>query len=158
ITVQVEQQTAFVPANTEIRRDFAVKLRSADDRPRDVRVQLTLPAGLTADSSERNAHLGGSDATQTVTFVLKGRLPPGTHRIAAVAESDGERFTTGYQLIDYDHILRQRLYRLAATTVSAVEMRVPSTLRVAYVPGVGDNVAPTLAQLGIPVTVVPASE
>jgi len=68
------------------------------------------------------------------------------------------RFTTGYRLIDYDHIRRQRLYRSATTMLSAVDMRVPSTLRVAYVPGVGDNVAPTLMQLGIPVTVVPASE
>jgi len=35
---------------------------------------------------------------------------------------------------------------------------VPAGLRVAYIPGVGDNVAPALKQLGIPVTIVLPSE
>jgi hypothetical protein len=35
---------------------------------------------------------------------------------------------------------------------------VPGRLRVAYVAGVSDNVAPALQQLGIPVTVIPAPE
>jgi hypothetical protein len=102
--------------------------------------------------------LAGYDASETITFRLRGRLPVGQHRIAAIVESGGETFTTGYDLIDYDHIRRQRIYRTATTTLSAVDMRVPSTLRVAYVTGVGDNVAPTLGQLGIPVTVIPANE
>jgi hypothetical protein len=39
-----------------------------------------------------------------------------------------------------------------------VDVRVPRTLRVGYVAGVSDNVAATLEQLGIPVTVIPAGE
>jgi hypothetical protein len=35
---------------------------------------------------------------------------------------------------------------------------VPAGLKVAYIPGVGDNVEPTLVQLGIPVTVVQPDE
>jgi hypothetical protein len=42
--------------------------------------------------------------------------------------------------------------------VTAVDVRVPATLRVAYIPGVSDNVARALAQLGIPVTVIPARD
>jgi hypothetical protein len=38
--------------------------------------------------------------------------------------------------------------------ISSLDVTVPSNLRVAYVPGVGDNVAPSLRQLGIPVTIV----
>jgi hypothetical protein len=38
----------------------------------------------------------------------------------------------------------------------AVDVRVPPGLAVAYVPGVGDNVAPMLAQLGVNVTVLSA--
>jgi LmbE family N-acetylglucosaminyl deacetylase len=158
ITVTMDQERQFAPANTEFVRDFTVTIRSVDEAPRDVTVRLTLPAGLRADSASRSARLGGYGATQTVTFRVRGRLGPGMHQVAAVAESGGRQFTRGYQLIDYDHIRRQRIYHDAATTISAVEMRVPATLRVAYVPGVGDNVAPALMQLGIPVTVVPASE
>jgi len=158
ITIGVEQATQYAPANIELRREFIVHLRSADERPRVTRVRLVLPSGLTADSSARTVRLAGYDAAQAVTFVLRGRLRAGEHRVLALAESDGETFRSGYQLIDYDHIRRQRLYRVAETHISAVEMRVPATLRVAYVTGVGDNVAPMLAQLGIPVTVIPAAE
>jgi len=158
ISVTVDQHTQYAPANADFGREFSVTVRSADDHARDVRVRLALPVGVSADTIERAVRLAGYGASQSVVFRLRGRLAPGLHRISAVAESDGERFSSGYQLIDYDHIRRQRVYRPAVATISAVEMRVPSTLRVAYVPGVGDNVAPTLAQLGIPVTVMPAAE
>jgi LmbE family N-acetylglucosaminyl deacetylase len=158
IAVTLDQQVQFARANTDFARDFDVHLRSADDKPRDVRVTLTLPTGVTADSASRAVRLAGYDASRVITFRLRGRVPVGMHRIAAIAESDGETFTTGYDLMDYDHIRRQRIYRTATTTLSAVDMRVPSTLRVAYITGVGDNVAPTLGQLGIPVTVIPAND
>jgi len=158
ISVRVEQAAQYVQANTDVLRDFVVNVRSADDRARDVRIRLELPRGLVADSASRTVHLAGYDAAQAVTFRLRGRLAPGLHTIGAVAESDGKTFTAGYHLIDYDHIRRQRLYRPALSTLSSVDIRVPRTLRVAYVPGVGDNVAPMLMQLGIPVTVLPASE
>jgi hypothetical protein len=147
-----------VPANTDFSREITVRLRSADTRPREARVRLLLQNGVVADSAARAVSLAGYDAAATVGFRIRGRLPVGTHRIAAVVESDGETFDTGYQLIDYEHIHRQRVYRPAVTTLSVVDMRVPSTLRVAYVTGVGDNVAPTLAQLGIPVTIIAAQE
>src|SRR6185503_12254827 len=67
-------------------------------------------------------------------------------------------FTVGSQLIDYDHIRRQRIYRPADVTISAVAIRVPGNLSVGYIAGVGDNVAPALEQLGIPVTVIPAAD
>ena len=158
ISVTLDQQVQYAPANTEFTREIDVHLRSADEKPRDVRVTLSLPRGLTADSATRTARLDGYDATQTVTFRLRGRLPAGEHRITASVQGDGENYGTGYQLVDYDHIRRQRIYRPATTVLSSVEMRVPSTLRVAYVTGVGDNVAPMLAQLGIPVTVISASD
>jgi LmbE family N-acetylglucosaminyl deacetylase len=158
ISVTLDQQTQYVPANTAIDRRVNVHLRSADPQPRTVMVSLTLPDGLTADSVARTTTLAGYDAVQTLTFRLRGRLPSGDHWIGALAESNGETFSTGYQVIDYDHIRRQRLFRRAEARLSVVDVRVPAGLKVAYIPGVGDNVAPMLAQLGIPVTIVPAAE
>ena len=158
LAVSVEQERQYAPANRDFLRDFTVTVTSADTATRDVQLRLQLPAGLVADSAMRAVTLRGYGARQSVTFHLQARLPVGSHRIAAIAQSSGQTFTTGYQLIDYDHIRRQRVYRPAVTTLSAVDIHVPATLRVAYVPGVGDNVAPTLAQLGIPVTVIAASE
>ena len=158
ISVTLGQQTQYAAANAPLDREITVRLRSADEKPRNLRVTLALPRGLSADSVMRTTRLDRYDAEQTVSFRVRGRLPAGEHRVAALAESEGETFAIGYQLIDYDHIRRQRIYRPAEIRLSAVEVRVPTTLRVAYIAGVGDNVAPALAQLGIPVTVIPASD
>jgi len=64
----------------------------------------------------------------------------------------------GYVPIDYEHITPERQYREASVAIKTVDVAVPSNLRVAYIPGVGDNVAPALRQLGITVTVIQPSE
>lgn len=161
ISISVGEQVQYAPANVAIDRVIQVRLHwsaPGDTSPRDVRVTLALPKGLSADSATRTARISGYFAQRTIAFRVRGRLPAGEHRIDAMAESDGASFSSGYELVDYDHIRRQRIYRPASILVSAVDVRIPSNLRVAYITGVGDNIAPTLAQLGVPVTVIPATE
>ena len=158
ITVTLDRDVQYVPARRRFERLIAVHVRSAEDGSRDADVVLRLPNGLTADSGSRRVRLAGADAQETVTFRVRGELPPGHHRIEARVESAGEQFASGYDLIDYEHIRPQRLYRGAATTLSAVDVRIPAQLRVAYVAGVSDNVAPMLAQLGVAVTEIPARD
>jgi hypothetical protein len=93
-------------------------------------------------------------AQADVAFLLRGTLAPGEQTIRAVAESDGARFTDGYELVDYDHIRPIRLYRAAETRLSTVSVALPARASVGYVQGVGDNVAPMLAQLGLTVTML----
>ena len=176
VSVTVDQPIQYVPANRPFDRIVRVELRSASNHARSVRVSLQLPRGLTADSSsitiglpDYAGNFGGegepqgmpggravaaNSPTRTVDFRIRGTLPEGRFRIAAAAESEGHRYATGYTLIDYDHIRPQRLYRDARIELSAVNVQVATGLNVAYIPGVGDNVAPMLAQLGVPITIV----
>ncbi|HKN64792.1 MAG TPA: PIG-L family deacetylase [Gemmatimonadaceae bacterium] len=176
VSVTVEQPIQYVPANRPFDRVVRVELRSASNHARSVRVSLQLPRGLTADSSsitiglpDYAGNFGGegepqgipggravssNSAMRTVEFRIRGTLPEGRFRIAAAAESEGRRYASGYTLVDYDHIQPQRLYRDATIELSAVNVQLASGLEVAYIPGVGDNVAPMLAQLGVPITIV----
>ncbi len=160
ISIRLDQDALLAPAATTIDRQFQVHLASAllQDKPREVAVSLKLPAGLRADSGTRTVQLERHDDRRTVSFRVRGSLPVGTHTISARVELDGRAFDSGYVVVDYDHIKPQRVYRPAVTTVTAVDVRVPRTLRVAYVRGVSDNVAPMLEQLGIPVTVIPVAD
>ena len=175
VAVSVDQPIQYVPANRAFERTIRVALTSASNHPRAVRVSLQLPRGLTADSTSRTiglpdyaGHFGaesdadglpggrsvaGSSPLRTVDFRVRGNLPEGRHTITVLAESEGHRFTSGYTLVEYDHIRPQRLFRDATISLSAVDVRVSPNLVVAYVPGVGDNVAPMLEQLGVPLTV-----
>jgi LmbE family N-acetylglucosaminyl deacetylase len=176
VSVTVEQPIQFVPANRQFERVIRVELRSASNHPRTVRVLLQLPRGLTADSTSETIGLpdyagnfggegepqgipGGravaaSSPIRTLEFHISGTLPAGRHVISVFAESEGVRYKAGYTLVEYDHIRPQRLFRDATLELSAVDVKVASGLDVAYVPGVGDNVAPMLEQLGVPVTMI----
>jgi hypothetical protein len=153
-----------------------VTLRSASNHARSVKVSLQLPHGLVADSISVTIGLpdyagnfggegepqgipggrvvAGNSPTRTIEFHVRGTLPEGRHTISAVAESEGRSYDAGYTLIEHEHIQPQRLFRRAMIDLSAVSVQVASGLNVAYVPGVGDNVAPMLAQLGVPITVI----
>ncbi|HKG94881.1 MAG TPA: PIG-L family deacetylase [Gemmatimonadaceae bacterium] len=156
IVLTLDRNIEYAPANAAYNRPLRVTLTSAFTTPRDVRVSLRLPRGLSADSAERVAALPAG-GTQSITFYVRGRLSPGRDTIRAVATSGGETFTAGYTPIEYEHIRPQRLYHEAAVAIQAVDVKLPAKLNVAYVPGVGDNIPPMLQQLGVPVTVVEAS-
>ena len=154
VSVTLDRTIEYAPANKPLDRTVQVQLRSASTRGRSVAVRLQLPAGLTADSATRTVTLAGYDAQATVPFRVRGTLAPGNHVLRATAASEGETFASGYVLVDYDHIRPIRLYRDAALTLQGVDLRLPAVARVAYVRGVGDNVAPALRQLGLDVTVL----
>ncbi|MFL5508995.1 MAG: hypothetical protein ACJ79J_05310, partial [Gemmatimonadaceae bacterium] len=46
------------------------------------------------------------------------------------------------------------IYRPSTIAITAADVTLPAKLNVGYVSGVGDNVAPVLQQLGVPVTIV----
>jgi hypothetical protein len=176
VSVTVDQPVQYVPANRPFERVLRIELRSASNHPRTVRVSLQLPRGLTADSSSLTVGLpdyagnfGGEGEPQgipggravvsnspirTLEFRVVGTLPEGRHVISAVAESEGVRYKGGYTLVEYDHIRPQRLFHDATLELSAVDVKIASGVNVAYVPGVGDNVAPMLEQLGVSITII----
>ncbi|HEX7121671.1 MAG TPA: PIG-L family deacetylase [Gemmatimonadaceae bacterium] len=154
VSVLLDHELQYAPANTPIERAIRVHLRSASSDTQRVSVALRLPAGLQADSASRSVTLPGPGAQRTVTFTVRGQLPVGRHAIDAVATSGGRTFQQGYILVDYEHINPRRIYRPSRLTIESVDLEVPENLRVGYIQGVGDNSAPMLEQLGIDVTLI----
>jgi len=156
ISVTLDREVGYARASAPIDRELRVTLRSGYEHARDVSVRLELPQGLQADTSSRTVALAGNGVAQAVSFRVRGTLPAGRHVITAVAESDGKTFDTGYIPIRYEHIRPQIIVRPATMAIEAVDAQLPHGVSVAYVQGVGDNSAPMLAELGIPVTVLDA--
>lgn len=154
VSVLLDHERQYAPANAPIERAIRVHLRSASSDTQRVSVALRVPTGLQADSGSRTVTLPGPGTQRTVTFLVRGQLPVGRHTVEAVATSNGETFAQGYVLIDYEHINPRRMYRPSRLALEAVDVRVPDGLRVGYIAGVGDNAPPMLQQLGIPITMI----
>jgi LmbE family N-acetylglucosaminyl deacetylase len=153
LTLTLGRQVEYARAGVPFSRAVRVMLRSALDAARDATVSLTLPEGLAADTVQRRVTLPARGQA-VVTFQLRGSLRTGRHAIAARATSGGLTFEIGYVTIDYEHIRPQRLFRRGSLDIDAVDIALPARPAVAYLPGVSDNVAPMIEQLGIPVTLV----
>jgi hypothetical protein len=151
--VTLDRSVELAARGAVYERVVPVRVRSSRADTASVRVSLRLPGGLTADSAVRTISLppGG---TSSVTFRVRGQPATGTQQIIAEADIAGATSRTGFDLIEYPHIRPQRLYRPSAITLRVADMTVPSRLRISYVPGVSDNVAPVLQQLGFALSVV----
>jgi hypothetical protein len=155
ISVTLDRTEEYATAGAPIDRAVRVTLRSAASDARRVTVRVMPADGVRADSAVRTLTVPAFGETHADVHLM-GRLAAGRDTVRVVAESDGQRYATGYVPISYPHIRPERLYRPATLVLDVVDLRLPPHLTVAYVPGVGDNVAPSLEQLGIPVTVIDA--
>jgi hypothetical protein len=157
VSIALDQATTMIRANVSSNQLIKATLRSAFTDSVPVTVALSLPRGLAADSLTRTV-LMAPGSTRTLAFRVKGTLPRGTYEIRATSSAKGRSYRAGYIPIEYPHINPQRIYRPSTISVNAVDVALPARLNVAYVPGVGDNVAPVLQQLGVPLTIVDADD
>jgi LmbE family N-acetylglucosaminyl deacetylase len=157
IAITLDQAVEMARANSPFNQLLKATLRSAFVDSTPVTVNLSLPRGLSADSLSRTITLAPG-GTRVLTFKLHGILPRGAQQITVKATAKGRTFETGYVPIEYPHINPQRIYRPSTVTVNAVDVILPPRLNVAYIQGVGDNVAPVLQQLGIPLTILDPDE
>jgi LmbE family N-acetylglucosaminyl deacetylase len=150
VSVTLARDVELARAGASITRAIQVTLRSSWPSSHNVRVQLAVPAGLHADSMERSVTLGAGE-TRTLIFHVSGQLPAGSHVLRAIAIDGSQRDTVGFNPVEYDHITPQRMYRTAEVTINSINVVVPAHASIAYIQGVGDNVADALRELGLSV-------
>ena len=89
---------------------------------------------------------------------MRGTLPKGRYEFGLIAQTETGKSYEGITTVDYAHIRPINLYRSSAFYIEAVDITIPTTLSVVYVRGVGDGVATSLRQLGIPTAVLSPEE
>ena len=152
ISAVFDADAEYARAGQHFSRTYNVHLHSGSASVRSVAVELSAP-GLTVDTAVKHLAMEPfSDAT--ATFHVSGELAVGSHVISARVSSGGETFTAGFTPITYGHIRPLRFYRPAEVRVEAVNANLPAKTSIAYIRGVGDNVAPMLSQLGLEVTMI----
>lgn len=157
LSVTLDRDVEYAQANAALDRMIRVTVHSAASQPREVRVELRMPSGLVADSAARSVNIPAG-GVRVVTFRARGRLGVGRQQIRASATTEGKSYTSGYTLVDYEHIRPQRMYRTAVLAIEAIDVTIPAGLKVAYIRGVGDNIPPILEQMGVSLTPLEASQ
>jgi hypothetical protein len=138
---------------------FAVTVHSNVKGPAAGALKLSLPAGWksTPEFAPFSTARDGED--QTVAFtVFPGGLKAGDFKITVVAEYQGKQFREGYRMVGYSGLRPYPFYRPAVYHAVGVDVKTAPGLRLAYLPGTGDEVPQALENLGQNVRILAASD
>jgi LmbE family N-acetylglucosaminyl deacetylase len=157
VTLEFDRGLEWIPANKPIDRLLRLTLHSFTARSTTLSFKLLAPPGLRVDSIPTSLTLEPRE--QRELFVrVRGTLKPGRFEFGITGIGELGSYAEGFTEINYPHIRPIRAYRSSVIYLQSVEITVPTTLSVAYIQGVGDDVAPYLRQLGIPVTMITPAE
>ena len=147
--VSMTPEIAIIPADSGTAREVRVTVTNTGPDAAKGSVVLDLPAGWSAAPASVPVRLSREDESRTVRFsVSADGAAAGEYQVGAAVENGSERFTSGFQVIEYPHIERRHIGRRAAGTFKIIDVTVASDLAVGYIEGVGDAVPPAIEQLG----------
>ena len=120
-------------------------------------LHLDLPVGWRSEPNQSPVNFGHRGEKQEIRFkVFPAEIQPGRAIVRAVFESQGEKYSEGYTLVDREDLGSFYYYQPARQRVSIVDVRIPHDLKVGYIMGAGDDIPTMLKQVGMDVTMIPA--
>jgi LmbE family N-acetylglucosaminyl deacetylase len=139
--------------------ELHVQLHSSVKGPAKGTVRLDLPAGWKSTPEVADFATLREGENQNLTFrVQPQNVQTKPYIITAVAEFNGQKFTQGFQTVGYPGLRPYPHYRPATYRATAVDVKIAPDLRIGYVMGTGDDVATSLADIGIHPTMLSAGE
>ncbi|UOQ55353.1 PIG-L family deacetylase [Hymenobacter cellulosivorans] len=116
---------------------------------------LALPAGWKAEPTTAAFDLANKDGEQTVFFQVQPGpgAAEGKSEVRAVATVDGQAYSRGYQVIQYNHIPTQTLFPEAVAPLVKLDLKRKGQ-EIGYLMGAGDEVPDALRQIGYNVTLL----
>jgi hypothetical protein len=161
-SVRVVPPLAVIPASAPTKREIRVTVTNDTKAAAKVSVSLNLPAGWKATPDSVPVSFGHEDEALSARFevIPPAQVKAGSYTVGAVvvAEGGAEKFTSGFQEIDYPHIQRRQVMKPAETLVKVVDVKATPGVNVGYIVGVGDQVPPALEQLGAKVSLIEEAE
>ena len=152
-SVTVSPEIVVFPRGQNPRR-LTVSVVYRGEEAAEFEVSLQVPQGWTVSPAGAPVSFSGPGETR-VEFEVSAPdgAADGSYRLAASARpaAGGEPFSETVQEIAYHHIETRYLFRPAEASARVLDATV-APVTVAYVEGVGDEVAEAIAQLGLPLT------
>jgi hypothetical protein len=123
-------------------------------------LKLKLPSGWTAEPADIPFSVDSVRSKRSLRFEIDpAKVETGQHyMLSAVAEVDGKDYAEGYRAVGYPGLTYTNYYTPATYKATAVDVTTAPKLRVAYLPGTGDEVPAFLPNLGVTATILNAAD
>ena len=153
LSVVLKPTVRIVAPGKTREKEFQVTVRN--NRPGKIQARVFLEISPDWAPDPLVHQLQFNQENESIAVIFRVRVPegvePGEYPVQARAESGGETYSLGYQVIDYHHIQTRHLYRPAKAVIKAFPLNLPR-IKVGYIMGVGDEVGKATEELGLEVT------
>jgi LmbE family N-acetylglucosaminyl deacetylase len=158
-SVELEPGEQIIPIANGSERSVKVGVSSNLTGASRGSLHLEAPPGWQIEPKQVSVELRDrGDKKHFELKVVPGSLKEGRTQIRAVLAANGKSYSEGYSLVTREDLASAYYYQPAVQRVSIVDVKVPKDLKVAYIPGAGDEIPTVLQQIGIDVTVLPAEK
>ncbi len=146
-----------------MQREIHVTVTNGTKGAAQASVALELPAGWKVTPASVAIQFMHEDESLSARFEITApvQAKTGEYTLRAVVTSPStgeEKFTDGYQEIEYPHVERRQVIKPAETALKIVDVKVTPNISVGYVNGVGDQVPPAIEQFGAKLTFIDQDE
>jgi hypothetical protein len=164
-SVRMSPGLAVIPAAhsasdaKSIDREVHVTVTNGTKGTAKINVALQVPAGWRVSPASAPIEFGHEDESLSARFRVTApvHLAIGAYPVRAVVTSPAtgeQKFTVGYEAIEYPHIQRRQVIKPAVTSVKVIDVKTTPNVKVGYIVGVGDQVPPAIEQLGAKLTFI----
>jgi hypothetical protein len=127
------------------------------------RVTVDLPPGWQATPASEPISFTNEDRSRSARFQVTppAQVTAGQYTLHAVVTSPttgDEKFTAGYQVIEYPHIQPRQVIKPAEVAIKVIDVKTAPGISVGYINGAGDQVPEAIEQLGAKLTFIDQDE
>jgi LmbE family N-acetylglucosaminyl deacetylase len=125
-----------------------------------LRTDANTPANINVQSPHNWSIEAKAAGSNSVNFFLHPTAPiigPQLFHVTAQTP-DHHTYTEGFRTVGYPGLIATNYYTPATTRVVPVDLKLPSHVRIAYLPGTGDAVPEALASIGLAPTMIKVAD
>ncbi len=153
VTFRFDRPLVWIPSTKPVMRSLRVVVTSHSDRGQQITLKTVLPPGLHIDSLPHALTVEPHDQRDLLIRIrgaVQGptRTPFGVIGMP-VDDSSALGYQTGFRIVQRDYLPPIRLFGSSGLWVQPIDIEVPPTLTVLYVPGIGEDLASALRDVGV---------
>jgi LmbE family N-acetylglucosaminyl deacetylase len=158
-SVLLDPGQQVIPTHGDAASEVRVAVSSNLSGTAQGKLHLEVPDGWRVEPARLTLQFDHLGQKRESTFkVLHANLQEARTEIRAVFESGDKKYSEGYSVVTREDLNTFYYYQPAVQHVSIVDVKVPDTLKIGYIPGAGDDIPSVLQQIGMNVTLIPAEK
>ncbi len=162
-SLRISPALAVIPEARPVQREVRVAVTNGTKGAAAASVALELPNGWKATPASVPLSFTHEDEALSARFQIAApaQATPGDYTLRAIVTSPAfgsEKFTDGYQEIEYPHVERRQVVKPAEIPLKVIDVKTVPGLNVGYIDGSGDQVPQAIEQLGAKLTFIAPDE